>query len=229
MKKLILLSFALATLNTKAQELQPTETMALLTVNFIDLNSPTKTSEGELVSFVGLNDKKTYSGSTKSDGKFQILIPEGQKYMVKYKNYSTELDYNTIDVPSQEGMIMFEYTLKVEKPKKYTLKDVFFDTGKATLKPESNKALNNLAEYLTNKKTVVIELEGHTDNVGEKDANQKLSEDRANSVRNYLLKKGIAPERVTAVGYGDTQPVASNDTPEGKQKNRRTQVKIIKE
>ncbi|MGZ4035465.1 MAG: OmpA family protein, partial [Bacteroidia bacterium] len=68
-----------------------------------------------------------------------------------------------------------------------------------------------------------------TDNVGNKDANQKLSEDRANSVRTYLIKKGIAAERIVAKGYGDTQPIDDNKTEAGRQKNRRTEVRTIKE
>jgi len=71
-----------------------------------------------------------------------------------------------------------------------------------------------------------IEIGGHTDDVGEDAANQKLSKDRANAVRNYLLKE-IEPERVTAVGYGESKPIAYNDTPEGRQKNRRTEVRIL--
>ena len=78
-------------------------------------------------------------------------------------------------------------------------------------------------------KSLVIEIAGHTDDVGAAEANQTLSEDRANTVRDYLLKKGIALERVTAKGYGDTQPVADNSTAGGKQKNRRTEVRIISE
>ena len=76
---------------------------------------------------------------------------------------------------------------------------------------------------------MVVEIGGHTDNVGDNYSNQKLSEARANVVRTYLLEKGIAPGRITAVGYGETRPVASNDTPEGRQQNRRTEVKILNE
>jgi outer membrane protein OmpA-like peptidoglycan-associated protein len=106
---------------------------------------------------------------------------------------------------------------------------VFFDSGKSTLKPESAKELNELVEYMGLKKTMVVEIAGHTDNAGNKDANQKLSEERANAVRDYLIKKGIAADRVIAKGYGDTQPIADNTTEAGKQKNRRTEVRTIKE
>ncbi len=86
-----------------------------------------------------------------------------------------------------------------------------------------------MAEYMNLKKTLVIEIAGHTDNVGTAESNQKLSEDRATAVKKYLEKKGIAPERVTAKGYGDTKPIGDNSTAAGKQKNRRTEVHIISE
>ena len=79
------------------------------------------------------------------------------------------------------------------------------------------------------KKTMVIEIAGHTDNVGQPEANKKLSQDRADAVRNYLIKKGVKALNVQAKGYGDSQPIATNNSDAGKQKNRRTEVRIIKE
>jgi outer membrane protein OmpA-like peptidoglycan-associated protein len=97
------------------------------------------------------------------------------------------------------------------------------------LRPDSNKELNELAEYMNLKKTLVIEIAGHTDNVGAPESNQKLSEDRANAVKQYLVKKGIVAERIVAKGYGDSEPVADNNTASGKQQNRRTEVRVIAE
>ena len=76
---------------------------------------------------------------------------------------------------------------------------------------------------------MIIEIGGHTDDVGDEDKNQALSEKRANTVLQYLIKKGIDSKRLTAKGYGETKPVAYNTTAEGRQKNRRTEVSIIKE
>ncbi len=84
-----------------------------------------------------------------------------------------------------------------------------------------------MAAFMSHKKTMKIEIGGHSDNVGDKAANEKLSADRAKAVKNYLISKGISADRVDSKGYGDTMPVTSNDTPEGRQKNRRTEVKII--
>jgi outer membrane protein OmpA-like peptidoglycan-associated protein len=79
------------------------------------------------------------------------------------------------------------------------------------------------------KKLAVIEIAGHTDDVGEPAANLILSQKRAESVRNYLISNGIKAERVIAKGYGEEQPIAANDTSEGRQINRRTEVRIVKE
>ncbi len=215
----------LACLKLAAQDLQPTETEALLNVAVV--NFANKPQEGEVVTFISTKDEKSFTGTTQADGKFSLLIPKGQQYKVQYKSFTTDQDYKTVDIPQVEGHFTFDYTIKVEPPKVYTLDNVFFDTGKSALRVASYKELDELVEHMTKKKSMVIEIAGHTDNVGSKESNQQLSEDRANAVRDYLLKKKIAPERVTAKGYGDTQPVAGNDTPDGKQKNRRTEVRII--
>jgi outer membrane protein OmpA-like peptidoglycan-associated protein len=207
-----------------AQTLQPTETMALLTVIVVDKSQ--KPLEGEEVTFIG-KDLKVYSGYTTAEGKFDLLVPEGDDYKVQYKAFSENMDYNHLKIPSMEGTVTFEYKLIINPPKVYTLDNVFFDTGKSTLKSESSKELNELAEYMIKKKSLNIEIAGHTDNIGNKDANQKLSEDRANSVKMFLVKKGVDQQRVIAKGYGDSQPVADNATDEGRQKNRRTEVRSL--
>jgi outer membrane protein OmpA-like peptidoglycan-associated protein len=225
MKKIITFLILVPSCYMNAQDLQPTETEALLTVVVVD--KAQKALEGETVSFIATKDKKVYSGVTKANGKFDVLVPEGDTYKVQYKAFSENQDYNVLKIPSPEGTVNFEYKLIISPPKTYTLDNVFFDTGKSTLKPESSKELNELVEYMLLKKTLKIEIAGHTDNVGNKDANQKLSEDRANSVRSYLIKKGVEGTRVLAKGYGDTQPIADNNTEEGKQKNRRTEVRSL--
>lgn len=108
------------------------------------------------------------------------------------------------------------------------LRKIFFETAKSELKDESFNQLNLLADYLQRNKNVVFEIVGHTDNVGNDDSNLKLSKDRANSVALYLQSKGIEKARYTVVGYGETQPIDSNETLEGRQLNRRVEFKIIK-
>ena len=194
------------------------------------VNEKKKPQEGETVTFESLKTKKTYTGVTTADGKFSLLVPKGDKYQVKYKALTTDKDYTTLDVPNvKTELYEFDVTIEFEHPKKYTLDNVYFETGKADIKPTSYKEIDELVEYMKLKKTLVIEVAGHTDNVGTSESNLKLSQDRANSVRAYLIKKGIAEARVQAKGYGDTQPVAANDSDANKQKNRRTEVRILKE
>lgn len=227
MKKLITL-IALLPFSVFAQSKpEATETEALLTVSVVNGNN--KPQEGESVTFESLKNKKTYSGVTGADGTFAILIPEGDEYMVRYKSFSDNKEYKTIKVPSQEGSINFNFSIKVELPKTYTLDNVFFDSGRSVIRPESFRELNELAEFMKLKKTLVIEIAGHTDNVGEAAANMKLSQERSESVRDYLIRKGIAADRVTAKGYGATQPIAENTSDKGRQQNRRTEVRIVKE
>jgi len=107
--------------------------------------------------------------------------------------------------------------------------DVYFDTGKSILKPESEKAVKIVYDMLKAKPSMRIELQGNTDSQGDAVKNQKLSEDRANAVREALIKKGINSSRLTAVGYGQTQPIADNNTPEGRAKNRRTVFVVLSE
>ncbi|HEY4798430.1 MAG TPA: OmpA family protein, partial [Bacteroidia bacterium] len=215
-------------MQVQSQKLEPTTTEALLSVSVI--NEKEKPQIGEQVTFESVTNKKTYSGSTKDNGKFEILVPKGDKYNVKYKAFTSDADYTVLEVPNKKNeLLSFDVIIQIELPKTYTLDNVYFDSGKASLRVESYKELNELVEYMKLKKSLVIEIAGHTDNVGKADANQLLSQNRSNSVRDYLLKHGIAENRVVAKGYGDTQPIASNDSDAGKQKNRRTEVRVIKE
>lgn len=99
-----------------------------------------------------------------------------------------------------------------------------FDTGKATIRPDSKKALDDVATALSSAPNLKIEIGGHTDNVGKADANRVLSEARAQSVLKALAERGIATNRLTAKGYGQDKPVADNTTEDGRAKNRRVEL-----
>ena len=107
------------------------------------------------------------------------------------------------------------------------LEGVHFDFDKATLRPEAIVILNNAAGLLSTHERVVVEVAGHTDSVGSEQYNQGLSERRANAVRDYLVSKGIKASRMTARGYGEVRPVASNDNAEGRQANRRVELIVL--
>ena len=107
------------------------------------------------------------------------------------------------------------------------LENIFFDVAKSTLRDESREELNKLLSLLQKHFTMKIEISGHTDNVGSEKSNQILSENRAKAVVNFLIENGIDESRLVYKGYGEIQPIATNDTQEGRQQNRRTEFKIL--
>jgi outer membrane protein OmpA-like peptidoglycan-associated protein len=106
------------------------------------------------------------------------------------------------------------------------MSDVLFDTGKSTLRPLAREKLAKVAGIVSGHLGLRLDVEGHTDSVGGDEYNQQLSEQRGISVRDYLLQEGMAVASVTTKGFGKTQPVASNDTADGRQQNRRVELVI---
>lgn len=110
-----------------------------------------------------------------------------------------------------------------------TLGDVVFDAGKASLQPSALTAIDRLAQLLGVYPERSVRIEGYTDSLGDDAANQQLSERRAAAVRDELLARGVAAERIEAVGYGETRPIADNGTESGRQKNRRIDIVLLDE
>jgi outer membrane protein OmpA-like peptidoglycan-associated protein len=106
------------------------------------------------------------------------------------------------------------------------MSDVLFDTGQYTLKPGAREKLAKVAGILIAYPGLNIEVDGYTDNVGGDEMNQKLSENRAGAVRDYLVEQGVGTTSVTAKGFGNTLPVASNDNASGRQDNRRVELVV---
>ena len=104
---------------------------------------------------------------------------------------------------------------------------VTFDVGRAEIKPQFYYALDRVAETLRYYDRSRIEIQGHTDSTGSYDFNQRLSENRAFSVRSYLASRGVAPDRMYAVGFGPSRPIADNSSPYGRAKNRRVEIIVI--
>jgi OOP family OmpA-OmpF porin len=226
-KYLILLTLILTVWQGKTQKLYPTESKALLNVLVTDFDM--NPLEGETVIFKAQKSGKEFSVVTDGKGKAQILLPKGDVYEIKYKQLSEAVDYTQFEVPNKPGRFTLDLRMKYEPTKVFTLNNVYFDVDKATIKPESYKQLDDLVELMKLKKGMEIEIAGHTDNTGSKEHNLELSQARAEAVKKYLVKKGIDPKRIVAKGYGDSEPIATNDTPEGRAKNRRIEVRIIKD
>ena len=121
-----------------------------------------------------------------------------------------------------------EVTQEVQKKLNDFAKTILFDLGKATIKPESADVLDNIVKVLNEFKKAKFSVEGYTDSTGNKAKNIKLSEARANSVKDYLVAKGIAADRLSAKGFGPEKPVADNKTKAGREQNRRVEINLVK-
>ncbi len=115
---------------------------------------------------------------------------------------------------------------KLEVNKVYTLKHVYFESGKARLNTDSQKELDQIVEVLQNNPALTITVSGHTDNTGDESNNLELSQRRAEAVINYLSAKGISTNRLIAKGYGSAKPLTANDTEQGRESNRRVEFVI---
>lgn len=178
------------------------------------------------------NEQVTIVRSNSQSGKFLITLPSGKNYgiAVKAEGYLFHSENFNLPPGGDFQEVNKDVLLKrVEVGKSIVLKNIFFDFAKATLRPESETELQNLLKLLNENATMRIEISGHTDNVGSDANNQKLSENRALAVVNYLIDKGgIDKSRLTYKGYGASRPIDTNDTEEGRQNNRRTELKVIR-
>lgn len=179
------------------------------------------------------NDKNNIVATFKSNsstGKYLVTLPSGRNYGISVKRDGYLFHSENFNLP--EGAAFQEFIQdiglkKIEIGSTIVLRNIFFDSDKATVKPESANELERLIKLLNENPGLKIELASHTDTDGSSEYNLRLSDNRSASVVDYLIKKGIDPKRLVARGYGETKPIASNDSPSGKQKNRRTEFKIL--
>ena len=163
-----------------------------------------------------------YTGQSSDDGYIETPLREG--------NYIAHL--TAPGYMPQEDTLRFVrdtfdlYMQHIKEGIKVKIENLFFATNKTVILPQSEQAMADLANFLLDNPSVTIHITGHTDAVGTDEANQILSEGRANAVRNDLISRGVAAERMTAEGKGEKEPVADNDTEEGRQLNRRVEFVI---
>lgn len=171
-----------------------------------------------------------YTAETDSQGYGEVFVPVAQRYGMEYLSLGRRNNTAEVTVPAgpnQDIRLTLRYRRQrgAERERaRFVLDGIEFDSGRATIRPDSNPRLDRIVEYMTHKPNVRLRIAGYTDNVGNARANKTLSERRAQAVRAYLLSHGIEGRRVEAVGFGDEDPVASNDTEEGRQQNRRIEA-----
>ncbi len=220
---------------TTSTVLEPNEDMALVSFKVTD---PKNVAEQDAkVTISGVGHTFEVKGLTDIDGKFDVLMPEGKKYTVKVEKFGKVFDFNkpedVINIPSMLGEIAMEQNLVISVITKYIRKfkieNLYFDSNKWEVKQESKGELDKLYEIISISPNMRVEIAGHTDNVGDDATNMRLSQNRANAVRDYLVSKGLNTDRLVPKGYGETSPETTNETAEGRQQNRRTEVRVITE
>ncbi|MFO7828961.1 MAG: OmpA family protein [Bacteroidales bacterium] len=171
------------------------------------------------------------TGLSDTSGTYKVKIPKKKDYGVEvtakdYLFYVTIVNLSEKQVVDSEVQANFQLD-RIDVGAKMILKNIFFETNKATLKAESTAELERVANLLKENPGIRLEISGHTDNVGSYRANQKLSEARAKSVVDYLVSQGVDSGRLEYKGYSFTQPVADNNTEEGRAQNRRVEFKVL--
>lgn len=165
------------------------------------------------------------------NGDFLVSLPTNKKYALNISAEGYLFHSESFDLVGEHAItkpFLLDIGLKpIEEGSTVILKNIFFDTDKYDLKPQSFIELKKLVALMQKNPSMKIEISGHTDNQGTKSHNQTLSENRAKAVYDFLVANGIASARLAYKGYGDTKPIATNDTEEGRAQNRRTEFKVI--
>ncbi len=171
--------------------------------------------------------------SNPGDGAFKIVLPYDKNYLIRASadKFFAQSENLNLDSLVKAGYVEIHkdlYLVPIEIGQVVRLNNVFFDFDKWTLRPESFFELNRVVKLLTDNPSITIEMSAHTDSRGSDEYNFKLSDNRARSVMEYILSKGISADRITSKGYGESVPVATNETDDGRQLNRRVEFTIIK-
>ncbi|MBK9285394.1 MAG: OmpA family protein [Sphingobacteriaceae bacterium] len=168
--------------------------------------------------------------SNSATGKYLVTLPSGKNYGIAVKCDGYLFHSENFNLPDGSDYQEVEKNIalkKIEVGSVIVLKNIFFDFDKATIRKESANELERLIKLLNDNPSIKIELGSHTDSKGSDEYNMKLSDNRSKSVVEYLIGKGISAARLVAKGYGETKPIDTNDSDEGRQNNRRTEFKIL--
>jgi len=176
------------------------------------------------------------SQSNPETGEYEIRLPAGEMYGLRAESDGSLSESQSLDLRDikYDQTIERDFNLdpigvaRVQENATILLNNLFFDLEKATLRPESFPELNRIVSLMNEKPSMQIEIAGHTDNTGSDTYNLELSRQRANSVASYLVGKGIDKSRMNVEFFGETKPMISNETREGRKKNRRVEFKILK-
>lgn len=223
MNRLIALTALAAFVAAPAKDLAPNKTHAVLNISYTNFDDVPQ--KNKILTFVGKkNPKNKVTVKTNGYGEVSFLIPREDSYQILCESLTGPFECGETPYVSPRASygsvnVAFDDT-------RAELQGVSFKVGSAELVPSTLATLDKTIAGLKKNAKAKVEIEGHTSSEGGEEYNQKLSEDRANSVRDYMIRKGISKDRVTAIGYGYSRPKASNDTEEGRKQNRRIEVRV---
>lgn len=207
----------------------PGADLTILTGFILDANdSPVRAT----IEVFDLNTRETIAifESNSETGKYLVSLPSGNNYGMKVSAEDFLFYSENFDIKEGSGFKDVKLNIKMQKVEagaRIILKNVFFESGSAALTTSSELELESILKLMTDYPSAIIEVSGYTDNVGSETFNKKLSEKRAKAVVDFLTVKGIDTGRLEYVGFGLSNPIATNDTEEGRRQNRRTEFKII--
>jgi outer membrane protein OmpA-like peptidoglycan-associated protein len=167
---------------------------------------------------------------TDETGNYLITLPKGKDHAFDVNRRGYLFYSENFPLSKEQGDTAYHIDIPlqpIEASAAIVLKNIFFDPNQYEIKPESGTELNAVVQLMKENPSLHIQINGHTDNSGNAADNKTLSENRARAVTNYLIAKGIAQGRLSFKGFGDTKPVADNTSPEGRAKNRRTELSVI--
>ena len=230
-KLLSILAVSILLTTSYAQQTAPAGKPKTAPVEVTVINAHKEPRTEEQVLFKAKKGGKLFQGRTDKAGKLLIALPVGDEYSVLLNTLNDSTYFGNLPIAALGGNETytkpFVLSMTYEPAKNFTLNNVYFETGKAALQPVSFKQLQDLYEYMKWKDSTRIEVGGYTDNVGNDNDNINLSQRRAETVKAWLVQKGISESRIIARGYGASLPVEDNNTEDGRKKNRRTEVKIL--
>jgi outer membrane protein OmpA-like peptidoglycan-associated protein len=214
----------------RPSEIEASETHAAMRLFVV--NPDTGPIPGIVIKMTAPDGTAYYTGETDSHGYAEVLVPIAQRYEMEYLSLGRRNTTAAVEVPAgpnQDLRLTMRYR-RYRPPQAdqgFVLDGILFASGRAAIQSESHSRLDRVVEYMTHHRSTRIRISGHTDNVGNPRRNQRLSEQRAQAVRDYLVSHGIDGGRIEAVGLGDQRPVASNDTEEGRRQNRRIEAEEL--
>lgn len=223
MNRYVFLSALLVAGLAQAKDLTPNKTHAVLRIAYTNFDDVPQ--RNKKLTFVGQkNPKNKIAVKTDGYGEVSFHIPREDSYKILCESLTGpfecgETPYVSLHASYGSVNVSFDDT-------RAELQGVSFKAGSAELVPSTLSTLDKTIAGLKKNIKAKVEIEGHTSSEGGEEFNMKLSEERANSVRNYMIRKGISADRITAVGYGYSRPKASNETEDGRKQNRRIEVRV---